>query len=68
MPKKTTRYDDAIVIAIESDVKEKLRKLAEDREMGFTQLARLAIKEYFKEELEALDTGQEELFSVINEA
>lgn len=63
MPKKTTRYDEAIVIAIESDYKEKLKLLAENREVGFTQLARRAIKEYFQEEIEALDKGQEELFT-----
>lgn len=63
MPKKETRYDEAIVIAIESDVKEKLKQLAEEREIGFTQLARRGIKEYFQEELEALDSDQEDLFS-----
>lgn len=62
MPKKETRYDEAIVIAIESDYKKKLKALAKQREIGFTQLARRAIKDYFQEEMEELETGQETLF------
>ena len=62
MPKKETRYDEAIVIAIESEYKEKLKALAEQREIGFTQLARQAIKDHFREEMEELETGQETLF------
>ncbi len=62
MPKKTTRYDDSIVIAIESDYKEKLKHLAESREIGFTQLARRAIKNYFKEDIQELELRQKNLF------
>lgn len=62
MPKKTKRYDEALVIAIEGEFKEKLKALAEDREVGFTQLARQAIKNYFREEIEELESGQETLF------
>jgi predicted transcriptional regulator len=62
MPKKEKRYDEAIVIAIESDYKEKLKALAEQREIGFTQLARQAIKDQFQEEMEELENGQETLF------
>jgi predicted transcriptional regulator len=59
VPKKETRYDEAIVIAIESDYKEKLKDLADKREIGFTQLARRAIKDYFEEEISALEDEAE---------
>lgn len=63
MSGREVRYDEAIVIAIEGDFKEKLKELADRREVGFTQLARRAIKDYFREDIEALEEGQEELFS-----
>lgn len=63
MSKRKVRYDDTIVIAIESDFKEKLKELGHKREVGFTQLARRALKEYFSDELKALEQGQEELFT-----
>jgi hypothetical protein len=63
MAEREVRYDDAIVIAIESEYKEKLKELGRRREVGFTQLARRAIKEYFREDIEALEQGQEELFT-----
>lgn len=63
MTDREVRYDEAIVIAIESDFKEKLKKLADQREVGFTQLARRAIKDYFHDDIKAMEEGQEELFS-----